>query len=134
MLRGGAFKPRTSPYSFQGLGLEGLRYLAKARQATGLAVVTEAMSDTQVEPVAEYADMLQVGSRSMSNWALLAAVARSRKPVLLKRGMAARWKSTRKPWTSCAPTATPTSCSASAGCGPSAIQPHETLATSLPYR
>ena len=75
MLRGGAFKPRTSPYSFQGLGLEGLRYLAKARQATGLAVVTEVMSDTQVELVAEYADMLQVGSRSMSNWALLAAVA-----------------------------------------------------------
>jgi 3-deoxy-7-phosphoheptulonate synthase len=89
MLRGGAFKPRTSPYSFQGLGLEGLRYLAKARQATGLAVVTEVMSDTQVELVAEYADVLQVGSRSMSNWALLAGVAQSRKPVLLKRGMGA---------------------------------------------
>jgi 3-deoxy-7-phosphoheptulonate synthase len=89
MLRGGAFKPRTSPYSFQGLGLDGLRYLAKARRATGLAIVTEVMSDTQVEMVAEYADVLQVGSRSMSNWALLAEVAKSRKPVLLKRGMTA---------------------------------------------
>lgn len=89
MLRGGAFKPRTSPYSFQGLGLEGLQLLAKARQVTGLAVVTEVMSDTQVDLVAEYADVLQVGSRSMSNWALLAEVARARKPVLLKRGMTA---------------------------------------------
>ncbi len=89
MLRGGAFKPRTSPYSFQGLGLEGLQYLAKARRSTGLAIVTEVMSDTQVDMVAEYADVLQVGSRSMSNWALLAEVARSRMPVLLKRGMTA---------------------------------------------
>jgi 3-deoxy-7-phosphoheptulonate synthase len=89
MLRGGAFKPRTSPYAFQGLGLEGLKYLAKARRATGLAIVTEVMSDTQVEMVAEYADVLQVGSRSMSNWALLAEVAKSRRPVLLKRGMTA---------------------------------------------
>jgi 3-deoxy-7-phosphoheptulonate synthase len=89
ILRGGAFKPRTSPYSFQGLGLEGLKLLAKARRATGLAVVTEVMSDTQVDMVAEYADMLQVGSRSMSNWVLLDAVARSGKPILLKRGMTA---------------------------------------------
>ena len=89
MLRGGAFKPRTSPYSFQGLGLAGLKLLAKARAATGLAVVTEVMSDTDVEMVAEYADMLQIGSRSMSNWVLLDAAAYSGKPILLKRGMTA---------------------------------------------
>lgn len=89
ILRGGAFKPRTSPYAFQGLGLEGLKLLAKARRVTGLAVVTEVMTDTQVQMVAEYADMLQVGSRSMGNWALLEAVAASGLPVLLKRGMSA---------------------------------------------
>jgi 3-deoxy-7-phosphoheptulonate synthase len=89
ILRGGAFKPRTSPYAFQGLGLEGLRLLAKARRATGLPFVTEVMTDTQVHMVAEYADMLQVGSRSMGNWALLEAVALSGRPVLLKRGMSA---------------------------------------------
>ena len=89
MLRGGAFKPRTSPYDFQGLGIEGLKLLAKAGRATGLPVVTEVMSDTQVDVVSEYADMLQVGSRSMGNWALLDAVAAAGLPVLLKRGMAA---------------------------------------------
>lgn len=89
MLRGGAFKPRTSPYSFQGLGLEGLKLLAKARRATGLPVVSEVMTDSQVDVVAEYVDMLQVGSRSMGNWSLLDAVAASSLPVLLKRGMAA---------------------------------------------
>ena len=89
MLRGGAFKPRSSPYSFQGLGLAGLKLLAKARKITGLPVVTEVMTDTQVPLVAEYADMLQIGSRSMGNWALLDAVSRAGLPVLLKRGMAA---------------------------------------------
>ncbi len=89
MLRGGAFKPRTSPYSFQGLGKEGLELLAKARQATGLPVVTEVMTDTQVDLVARYADMLQIGSRSMENLPLLKAAARTGRPLLLKRGMVA---------------------------------------------
>jgi len=87
VLRGGAFKPRTSPYSFQGLGEEGLRLLAEARAATGLDVVTEVMSPEQVDLVAAHADILQVGARNMQNYALLEAVGRSRKPVLLKRGM-----------------------------------------------
>ncbi len=89
ILRGGAWKPRTSPYSFQGLGLEGLKLLAKARRETGLPFVTEVLTDTLVAQVAEYADMLQVGSRSMGNTALLEAVAAAGLPVLLKRGMAA---------------------------------------------
>lgn len=89
VLRGGAFKPRTSPYSFQGLGWEGLRLLAKARAATGLAVVTEVMAAADAERVAEYADILQIGSRSMENYALLGAAARTGRPILLKRGMAA---------------------------------------------
>ncbi len=89
MLRGGAFKPRTSPYSFQGLGEEGLRYLAEAREATGLPVVTEVMAVDQVDLVAEYADMFQIGARNMQNFALLKAVGARRKPVLLKRGMSA---------------------------------------------
>jgi len=89
MLRGGAYKPRTSPYSFQGLGVEGLKLLAKARRATGLPVVTEVMSDTLVELVAEYADMLQIGSRSMGNWTLMDRAAVTGMPILLKRGMTA---------------------------------------------
>lgn len=89
MLRGGAFKPRTSPYAFQGLGAEGLKLLALAGRETGLPVVTEVMSDTQVDLVAEHADMLQIGSRSMGNEALLAAAAASGRPLLLKRGMSA---------------------------------------------
>jgi 3-deoxy-7-phosphoheptulonate synthase len=89
ILRGGAFKPRTSPYAFQGLGLEGLKLLAKARRETGLRVVTEVMSVAQVDIVSEYADMLQVGSRNMSNAALLTAVAKAGKPILFKRGMSA---------------------------------------------
>ena len=89
ILRGGAFKPRSSPYSFQGLGLKGLKMLAHARQETGLAIVTEAMSECDVPLVAEYADILQIGSRSMENYALLEAAARSGKPILLKRGMVA---------------------------------------------
>lgn len=87
LLRGGAFKPRTSPYSFQGLGLEGLKLLAEAREQTGLPVVTEVMAPEQVPLVAEYADVLQVGARNMQNFALLEAVGRARKPVLLKRGL-----------------------------------------------
>jgi 3-deoxy-7-phosphoheptulonate synthase len=89
ILRGGAFKPRTSPYSFQGLGVDGLRLLHKAGRAFGLPVVTEVISDTLVDTVAEYADILQVGSRSMDNYLLLEAVARARRPILLKRGMTA---------------------------------------------
>ena len=88
-LRGGAFKPRTSPYSFQGLGEEGLRLLALARRQTGLPVVTEVMAPEQVELVAEYADVLQIGARNMQNFPLLQAVGRTRKPVLLKRGFMA---------------------------------------------
>jgi len=88
-LRGGAFKPRTSPKSFQGLGEEGLRLLALARQETGLPVVTEVMDTTQIDLVAEYADVLQVGSRNMQNFALLRQVGRAGKPVLLKRGLSA---------------------------------------------
>jgi len=89
ILRGGAFKPRTSPYAFHGLGLEGLKLLAKAREETGLAVVTEVMSECDVPMVADYADILQIGSRSMENYSLLEAAARSGLPILLKRGMVA---------------------------------------------
>jgi 3-deoxy-7-phosphoheptulonate synthase len=89
ILRGGAFKPRTSPYSFQGLGVEGLKYLAEARQATGLPVVTEVMEPSQVEIVAEHADILQVGTRNMQNYSLLTAVGKAGKPVMLKRGFGA---------------------------------------------
>jgi 3-deoxy-7-phosphoheptulonate synthase len=89
ILRGGAFKPRSSPYAFQGHGLEGLKMLDRARAATGLAIVTEVMSECDVPLVAEYADILQIGSRSMENYTLLEAAARSGRPVLLKRGMVA---------------------------------------------
>ena len=89
VLRGGAFKPRSSPYAFQGLGPEGLKLLAQARHETGLAVVTEVMSEHDVALVAEYADILQIGSRSMENFTLLEAAARSGRPILLKRGMVA---------------------------------------------
>lgn len=87
MLRGGAFKPRTSPYSFQGLGEKGLRILAEARKETGLPVVTEVMAPELVPLVTTYADILQVGARNMQNYALLHAVGESQRPVLLKRGM-----------------------------------------------
>ena len=86
-LRGGAFKPRTSPYSFQGLGEEGLRYLAEAREATGLPIVTEVMDPQLVPLVGQYADVFQIGARNMQNYTLLHAVGESQKPVLLKRGM-----------------------------------------------
>lgn len=88
-LRGGAYKPRTSPYSFQGMGLEGLKILAEARDATGLAVVTEVIGLEQVQPVAEYSDVLQIGARNMQHYPLLEAVGKTNKPVLLKRGMSA---------------------------------------------
>ncbi len=89
VIRGGAFKPRTSPYSFQGLGVEGLRYLAEARERTGLPVITEVMEPNQVDIVAEYADILQVGARNMQNFSLLQAVGRVARPVMLKRGFMA---------------------------------------------
>ncbi|NNF39047.1 MAG: 3-deoxy-7-phosphoheptulonate synthase, partial [Gemmatimonadetes bacterium] len=89
VLRGGAFKPRTSPYSFQGLGEEGLRLLAQAREATGLAIVTEAVDPAGVDLVAEYADIIQIGARNMQNYPLLRRAGQSGKPVLLKRGMSA---------------------------------------------
>jgi len=88
-LRGGAFKPRTSPYSFRGLGEEGLELLAEVRVETGLPIVTEVMDTRQVDLVASYADMLQIGARNMQNYNLLTEVGRLRRPVLLKRGMSA---------------------------------------------
>ncbi len=87
ILRGGAFKPRTSPYAFQGLGEEGLRYLAEAREVTGMPIVTEVMEPGLVPLVCEYADILQIGARNMQNYALLHAAGESQYPVLLKRGM-----------------------------------------------
>ncbi len=87
ILRGGAFKPRTSPYEFQGLELEGLKLLAKAREATGLSIVTEVLSEKDVEMVADYANIMQVGARNMQNYALLKALGKCSRPVLLKRGM-----------------------------------------------
>ncbi len=89
ILRGGAFKPRTSPYSFQGLEEQGLKFLAEARKLTGMPVVTEVMDTRQLELVMRYADLLQVGSRNMQNFALLKEVGKCDKPVLLKRGMSA---------------------------------------------
>jgi len=89
LLRGGAFKPRTSPYSFQGLGEEGLKMLAEARQATGLPLVTEALDSEGVDLVERYADAIQIGARNMQNFSLLKRAGRSRKPVVLKRGLSA---------------------------------------------
>jgi 3-deoxy-7-phosphoheptulonate synthase len=89
ILRGGAYKPRTSPYSFQGLGEEGLKILAEARQATGLPVVTEAVDPEGVDLVEKYADAIQIGARNMQNFSLLRRAGRARKPVVLKRGMSA---------------------------------------------
>lgn len=98
MLRGGAFKPRTSPYSFQGLGLKGLKILAKARQETGLMVITEVLDTRDVGWVSEYADVLQVGARNMQNFSLLKELGKQEKPVMLKRGM----YSTYAEWLNCA--------------------------------
>jgi len=89
ILRGGAYKPRSSPYAFQGLGVEGLKILRKAREATGLAIVTEVMSEEDVDVIAEYADIMQVGTRSMENYSLLEVLGSCGRPVLLKRGMTA---------------------------------------------
>src|SRR5580692_2069220 len=91
-LRGGAFKPRTSPYDFQGLELVGLKLLRKAREATGLAIVTEVMSDRDVDLIAEYTDVMQVGARNMQNFALLKSLGTCGRPVLLKRGMSSTIK------------------------------------------
>src|SRR5438067_6814823 len=90
LLRGGAYKPRTSPYSFQGLGGEGLRLLREAKEETGLPIVTELMDPRDLEPVLEVADVIQVGARNMQNYSLLAEIGRSGRPVLLKRGLAAQ--------------------------------------------
>ena len=98
ILRGGAFKPRSSPYSFQGLGEEALQYLAEAREQTGLPIITEVMEPALVPLVCEYADILQIGTRNMQNYALLHAVGKSQFPVLLKRGMS----STIEEWLMCA--------------------------------
>ena len=98
MLRGGAFKPRTSPYDFQGLGLKGLKILALAKKETGLPVVTEVTDPRDVSWVSEYADVLQIGTRNMQNFSLLKEVGKADKPVLLKRGM----NSTLKEWLNCA--------------------------------
>jgi len=92
MLRGGAYKPRTSPYDFQGLGVEALRFLEEASKETGLPIVTEVMSEADVEVVAEYAHMLQVGARNMQNFSLLRRLATVKKPILLKRGPSATVK------------------------------------------
>lgn len=89
VLRGGAFKPRTTPYSFQGLGEEGLKLLALAKESTGLATITEVMSPSEVEMVARYSDILQIGTRNMQNFSLLKEVGMAQKPVMLKRGMSA---------------------------------------------
>jgi 3-deoxy-7-phosphoheptulonate synthase len=98
MLRGGAFKPRTSPYDFQGLGLKGLKILEKAKRETGLPVVTEVTDPRDVSWVCEYADVLQIGTRNMQNFSLLMEVGKADKPVLLKRGI----YSTLKEWLNCA--------------------------------
>jgi 3-deoxy-7-phosphoheptulonate synthase len=98
MLRGGVFKPRTSPYAFQGLGLKGLKILKKAREETGLPVVSEVLDTRDVSWMSEYVDVLQVGARNMQNFSLLKEVGKSRKPVLLKRGMYA----TLSEWLNCA--------------------------------
>jgi 3-deoxy-7-phosphoheptulonate synthase len=92
MLRGGAFKPRTSPYDFQGLEVEGLKLLRKAKEATGLGIITEVMSDRDVDLVAEYADCMQVGARNMQNFALLKTLGACGRPVLLKRGLSSTVK------------------------------------------
>jgi len=89
VLRGGAFKPRTSPYAFQGLGIDGLKLLARARAETGLAIVTEALEPEMVDVVAEHADIIQIGARNMQNYPLLRRAGRTGKPILLKRGLAA---------------------------------------------
>jgi len=98
MLRGGAFKPRTSPYAFQGLGLQGLKILEKAKKETGLPIVTEVIDPRDVSWIAEFADVLQIGTRNMQNFALLKEVGKSGKPVFLKRGM----HSTLEEWLNCA--------------------------------
>ncbi len=98
MMRGGAFKPRTSPYAFQGLGLKGLKILKKAKEETGLPIVTEVIDTRDVPWVCEYADVLQIGARNMQNFSLLKEVGKAHKPILLKRGL----NSTIEEWLNCA--------------------------------
>src|SRR3989344_2257656 len=98
IMRGGAYKPRTSPYSFRGHGVTGLRMLAKAREETGLPIITEVMSTEEVETVAEYADILQIGARNIQNYPLLDRVGKVHRPVLLKRGFATTYEE----WLLCA--------------------------------
>ena len=126
MLRGGAYKPRTSPHDFQGTGVEGLCILRIAREETGLPIVTEVMDTRLVEQVAEYADMLQIGSRNMQNYPLLAEVGRTGKPVLLKRGMAASLANGWAPPSTSPSKATSTLFSASAALRP--LRPESTRA------
>ena len=97
-LRGGAFKPRTSPYDFQGLGLEGLKILEEAKKETGLPIVSEVIDPRDVNWICQYVDILQVGARNMQNFSLLKEIGKSKKPVILKRGM----YSTLKEWLNCA--------------------------------
>jgi 3-deoxy-7-phosphoheptulonate synthase len=92
VLRGGAFKPRTSPYAFQGLAEEGLQYLAEAKKVTGLPIITEVVDPRDIDLVAQYADVLQIGARNMQNFRLLTEIGKQRKPVLLKRGLSATIK------------------------------------------
>jgi len=108
ILRGGAWKPRTSPYSFQGLGRPGLRLLAKARDETGLLICTEAMDPEGVGYVAEVADIVQIGARNMQNFSLLKAAGRAKKPVLLKRGMSATIEELLLSASTCSPKGTTT--------------------------
>ena len=119
MLRGGAYKPRTSPYAFQGLGVEGLKMLRAAADETGLPVVTEVLDVRDAETVAEYADVLQVGARNMQNFMMLDELGKMGKPVLLKRGLSATIEELCRPPSTSSRAATATSSCASAESGPS---------------
>ena len=133
ILRGGGFKPRSSPYSFQGMGEEGLSLLREAADRNGLLVVTEVMDQTQIPLVAEYSDIVQVGARNMQNFNLLRELGRQTKPVLLKRGTPPPSRSCCFPPNTSWPPAIPTSCCASAAYAPSRATP-ATRSTSRPSR
>jgi 3-deoxy-7-phosphoheptulonate synthase len=119
IFRGGAFKPRTSPYTFQGLGLEGLKIMAKIRETFDMPVVTEVIDGETFDQVEAYADIIQIGTRNMQNFSLLKRAGQTRRPVMLKRGMSATSKSGSWPPNTSWPGAIPTSFCASAGCAPS---------------
>jgi 3-deoxy-7-phosphoheptulonate synthase len=133
ILRGGAFKPRTSPYSFQGLGIKGLEILSEVKEATGMALVTEVMSPEQVPVVAACADILQIGTRNMQNYSLLHAVGESGKPVLLNAALCPPWKNCSCPPSTSSLTATTASCSVSGASAPSRPT-RATPSTSVPCR